>query len=484
MNEKQNSTPVETQEFNKVLNKFDIFAIAFGAMIGWGWVIMAGIWIMRAGSFGAMSAFAVGGVMVIFVGLTYAELTSAIPETGGAHVFSHRAFGPNVSYLCSWSLILGYVGVVAFESVAFPTVVQYLFPNFLKWKLYTIAGYDVYLTWLLTGIIAAGLILYLNYKGTKDAAKVQNILTIAIFAIGITLIAASVVKGDVSNLKPFWNNGAGGIFAVAIMTPFMFVGFDVIPQAAEEINVPFKEIGKIMILSIVLAASWYILIILAVSLIMTYPEMDASLLVTADAMKKVFGNSTAMANVLVIGGLAGIITSWNSFFMGGSRAIYSMAHSKMLPKALGELHPVNKTPKWATILIGIIAMIAPFFGRQMMVWLTNAGGAAIVLAYFIVALSFLKLRKSEPDLVRPYKVANGKLVGFGAVFMSAFMLALYVPGMPGGAGLTMPEIIILSFWALLGGFFYWNAKKSYADFGVRYAKEKPAAEADAEPEVV
>ena len=471
MNEKDNQNSKQPQEFNKVLNKFDIFAIAFGAMIGWGWVIMAGIWIMGAGSFGSMAAFGIGGIMVIFVGLTYAELTAAIPETGGAHVFSHRAFGAKTSYVCSWSLILGYVGVVAFESVAFPTVVQYLFPKFLKWKLYTIAGYDVYLTWLLTGVIAAGLILYLNYKGTKDAAKLQNILTIFIFLIGITLIAAAVVNGDSSNLKPLFNNGLGGIFTVAIMTPFMFVGFDVIPQAAEEINVPAKEIGKIMILSIVLAVSWYVFIILAVSLIMTYPEMDSSLLVTADAMKKVFNNSTAMANVLVIGGLAGIITSWNSFFMGGSRAIYAMAHSKMLPKALGELHPVNRTPKWATILIGIIAMIAPFFGRQMMVWLTNAGGAAIVLAYFIVALSFLKLRKSEPDLLRPYKVSNGTFVGIGAVVMSAFMLTLYIPGMPGGAGLKAPELIILAFWVALGGFFYFNAKKTYADFGVRDVKE-------------
>lgn len=475
--EKEHQPQQEKQEFKKVLSKFDIFAIAFGAMIGWGWVIMAGFWIMKAGSFGAMAAFAVGGVMVIFVGLTYAELTSAIPETGGAHVFSHRAFGANTSFICTWSLILGYVGVVAFESVAFPTVVQYLFPNFLKVKLYTIAGYDVYLTWLLTGVIAAGLILYLNYKGTKDAAKLQNILTIAIFAIGITLIAASVIKGDTANLKPFWNNGASGIFAVAIMTPFMFVGFDVIPQAAEEINVPAKEIGKIMILSIVLAASWYILIILAVSLIMTYPEMESSTLVTADAMKKVFSNSTAMANVLVFGGLAGIITSWNSFFMGGSRAIYSMAHSKMLPRALGELHPVNKTPKWATILIGIIAMVAPFFGRQMMVWLTNAGGAAIVLAYFIVALSFLKLRKSEPNLIRPYKVSNGKIVGTMAVIMSAFMLALYIPGMPGGAGLVTAELVILGFWVLLGGFFYIQAKKTYPDFGVRESKEEQKKEA-------
>ena len=102
-------------KFDKVLSSKDVFVIAFGAMIGWGWIVMAGEWIGYGGSIGAMIAFAIGGFMVLFVGLTYAELTSAMPECGGEHIFSLRAFGKNGSFICTWAIILGYVGVVAFE---------------------------------------------------------------------------------------------------------------------------------------------------------------------------------------------------------------------------------------------------------------------------------------------------------------------------------------------------------------------------------
>lgn len=455
------------EKFDKVLGKKDILAIGFGAMIGWGWVILAGEWILRAGSLGSMLAFALGGIMIVFVGLTYAELTSAIPETGGAHVFSHRAYGKNVSYICTWSLILSYVGVVAFEAVAFPTVVQYVFPNFLKGYMYTVAGFDVYASWVAVGVAMSLLIMFINLRGAKSAAQLQNILTVIIVGIGLALMAASAVKGDISKMEPLFIDGMGGVFSVAIMTPFMFVGFDVIPQAAEEINVPYKEIGKIMVISIAMAAVWYILVIFAVSVSLTHGEMKESVLVTADAMKKVYGNSALAANILVLGGLAGIVTSWNSFFIGGSRAIYSMAHSKMLPKSLGELHPVRKTPTMPILLIGIASLVAPFFGRATLVWLTNAGGFAIVIAYFIVGMSFVKLRKTEPDLPRPYKVSS-KFVGYMAILTSGLMATLYLPGMP--SGLILPEWIIVITWIVLGIIFYIQAKKTYPDFGERASR--------------
>lgn len=80
----------------KILKGFiekDIMALAFGAMIGWGWVVLTGPWIQKAGSMGAILAFIIGGIVVLFVGLTYAELTSAMPKCGGDLVFSYRALG-------------------------------------------------------------------------------------------------------------------------------------------------------------------------------------------------------------------------------------------------------------------------------------------------------------------------------------------------------------------------------------------------------
>lgn len=455
---------MEDSKFERVLSKKDIFAIAFGAMIGWGWVVMAGDWIKGAGTLGSIMAFIIGGIMVLFVGLTYAELTAAMPQCGGEHVFSLRALGKNGSFVCTWAIILGYVGVVAFEACAFPTVIQYICPGFLKGYMYTIAGFDIYASWVAVGVIASIIITIINYFGAKSAAKLQTILTISIAAIGVALVAASGFSGNIENTKPLFTDGVGGILTVAVMTPFMFVGFDVIPQAAEEINVPFKKIGKIMILSIVMAVIWYIMIIIAVSMVMTKSQLDTSTLVTVDAMKNAFFGSEMAAKVVIIGGMAGIVTSWNSFFMGGSRAIYSLAESKMLPGFLAKLHPKYKTPTNAILLIGVISVVAPFFGRAMMIWLTNAGSFGVVVAYVLVSMSFLVLRFREPDMIRPYKVKCGKIIGGIAILLSGFMMLLYFPGMP--SGLVKEELIMVGAWTVLGIIFYSIAKLKYSDFGV------------------
>ena len=113
-------------DFDKVLSAWDVLVIAFGAMIGWGWVVSTGDWIMQGGVLGAMLGFAIGGVMIFFVGLTYAELTSAMPQCGGEHVFSYKAMGPLGSFVCTWMIVLGYVGVVCFEACALPTIVAYI----------------------------------------------------------------------------------------------------------------------------------------------------------------------------------------------------------------------------------------------------------------------------------------------------------------------------------------------------------------------
>lgn len=444
-------------KFERVLNKKDVFVLAFGAMIGWGWVVLSGEWILKAGTVGAMIAFALGGLMVLFVGLTYAELTAAMPKCGGEHVFSYRALGRNASFICTWAIVLGYISVVAFEAVAFPTVMQYLFPSYMKVHLYSVAGFDIYLTWLLVGVISSILIAAVNYFGVKPAARFQGILTIVIAIIGLSLITGSLFNGEVSNVQPLFKDGVNGIIAVAVMTPFMYVGFYVIPQAAEEMNIPFKKIGQILILSVVMAVVWYVAIIGGVSLAMSSTQIETSELVTADAMANIFFNSPIASKVLIIGGIAGILTSWNSFYVGGSRAIYSMAESGMLPSFLARLHPKYKTPCNAVILVGVISSLAPFLGRKMLVWLSDAGGLTIVVAYLIVSISFLVLRKKEPEMSRPYKVKHGKLVGTIAVIMCVVLAIMYLPGSP--AALVWPyEWGILIAWTVLGSVFFVWAK--------------------------
>ena len=461
----------KTSEFNKVFSAWDILVIAFGAMIGWGWVVSSGGWIEKGGVLGAALGFVIGGIMIFFVGLTYAELTAAMPQCGGEHVFSHRAMGATGSFICTWAIILGYVGVVCFEACAFPTILTYLIPGFLKGYLYTVAGFDIYASWLIVAIVIAFIIMIINIYGAKTAALLQTILTVIIGGAGILLIVASVFNGSVDTLgeQMFVGSSVGvnikSVLAVAVITPFYMIGFDVIPQAAEEINVPPKKIGKMLILSVVLAVVFYALVIIAVGLVLSPDEIVASQngsgLVTADAMAKAFGTSV-MAKVIIVGGMCGIITSWNSFMIGGSRAMYSMAESYMIPKVFAKLHPKHKTPVNALILIGALTMLAPFAGRAMMVWICDAGNFGCCLAYCMVSLSFLILRKKEPDMNRPYKVRAYRFVGIMAVLMSGFMVLMYcIPGSSGS--LVIQEWAMVGAWILLGVVFFIICKIKYKE---------------------
>ena len=461
----------EKKKFKKILNIWDVLVVAFGAMIGWGWVVSSGSWIESGGVLGTIIAFVIGGLLIFFVGLTYAELTPAMPKVGGEHLFSYKAFGPTGSFICTWALILSYVGVVCFEACSLPTILQYLFPNLLQGYMYTVAGFDVYVTWVAIGGGFAVLLVILNIIGIKKAAIVQKILTACIAIAGILLFVASLFSGSPDNFgsQLFAGDNFGSAFnniiKVAMITPFFFFGFDVIPQAAEEINIKPRKIGMVMLLSIVLAVAFYSIVVFGVGYVFNRSEisdsMNTSGLVTADAMAKAF-NNPIMAKVLIIGGLCGIVTSWNSFLIGGSRAIYSMADSYMLPRSFARVTTKNKSPFMALILVGVLSVIAPFFGRTMLIWIVDAANFACCLAYCLVSISFLIIRKKHPEMERPFKIKHYKIVGVIATVLSAAVVLMYlIPGT--GVTLTWQEWIIVGGWVALGLIFYIVSRLRYKE---------------------
>lgn len=420
-------------------------------MIGWSWVVLSSTWIMSAGTLGAILAFLIGGGAMLLIGLTYAELASALPFAGGEHVYSERALGSGASFVCTWAIVLGYVSVVTFEAVALPTVLDSLMPGLNKVFLWQIAGWDVYLSWVLTGVAGAVVMTWINIRGVRMASLVQTVVVLAMLLVGILFVSGAVVAGSVSNMQPLWRDGFSGMSLVLVMVPFMFVGFDTIPQAAEEIDLPYRDIGSVLMLSVMMAIAWYSLIVLGVGLMLNESELPNASLAPAEANARMYGEFGRLA--LLGAGLAGIITSWNAFIIGGSRAIYALARANLLPAFLGELHPRYHTPVNAILLIGLLSIIGPFFGRPALVWAVDAGGLGIVIAYSMVALSFLVLRRKEPELARPYRVPYGNLVGWLALLLSCGLGLLYLPGSP--SALVWPqEWAIVIVWALLGGVLY------------------------------
>ncbi len=433
--------------FTRVLGRWDVLAVAFGAMIGFGWIVLTGGFLQDAGSFGSALAFVIGAVIMALVGLTYAELVSAMPQAGGEHNYVLRGLGSRSAFVCSWSLVLGYVSVVAFEAVALPQTVLFLAPDMLAGELWRVADYDVYASWVAVGVLGAVVITGLNYVGVRPAAVFQTFAVAFLLVVGALLLFGSFVGGETDNLQPLFNGGVGGVIAVLVAVPFLFVGFDVIPQSAEEINLPFKQIGKLVVVAVLGAGAFYAMVMLTVGASLPVDSLAESDLAAADGMAALWSSET-MGNVLVVGGIAGILTSWNGFMIGATRLLYAMSSSGMLPSWFGKLHPTYRTPTNAILFIGGLSILAPLFGRQMLVWLVDAGGFVIVVAFFFVTVTFVVLRSREPEMERPFRVLGGSGVGVAAAVLTFVLGILFMPGMPAALVWPYEWLILIAWWGV------------------------------------
>ncbi|MGE0486924.1 MAG: APC family permease [Gammaproteobacteria bacterium] len=437
----------------RILARRHVVALAFGAMVGWSWVLLTGLWIGRAGSLGAVLAFVIAGVAMVLIALTYAELAAAMPQTGGEHVYTARAFGPGLSFLCTWALLFGYVSVVAFEVVALPYALSALLPAIDVGRLWQVGEWPVYASHIAIGIGAALALTAVNVRGIESAARLQGVVTLLIVGAGIMLCTGAVGQGGAPNLEPLFADGVAGILGVVVMVPLMFVGFDVIPQAAEEIDLPPARIGALVVVSVLCAVAWYGAVVLAVGWVLDAPARAAEALPTAAAASRAWGDSRAGV-LLICGGIAGIVTTWNAFLVGASRLVHVMAEDGQLPRWLaGGGAAEAGAPRRALWVICGLSCLAPWFGRPALVWLVDAGSVGVIVAYAIVALAFLRLRAREPDMPRPYRVPYGQWVGRAAFVLAVAIGLLYLPWSP--SALRWPEewLVCLT-WVVLGFAFH------------------------------
>lgn len=450
-------------ELEKTMGTFDVLAMAFGTMIGWGWIMLSGSWVADGGVAGAILAFAIGAVMCIFVGLTYAELTPALPATGGGLVFAYRGMGYTGGWITGWSMIFAYVGVAAWEGPALATAIGYIVPLPKIATLWTIQGFEVTGGFVLIGVVGGIFMTLINYMGGHGAAAFETIATAALATGGILFFVSSLVKGDAANATPMLTTGKG-IVAVIIQVPAMFVGFDVIPQTVEESNVPMSKLGQIIIIAIIMSGVWYMMMILATSFAAPSDFRIASLesavgVPVADAFAYCMG-SEILGKCIIVVALCGILTSWNGFIIGAARLMFGMGRAKMLPAVFGKTHPKHNSPYASVLLVGIVTFLSPLLGKNALGWFVDASSLGTVFAYLMVTIAFIKVRKQEPELDRPYK-APGTWVGYVAAVISVFFIYLYTPIGPGA--LSAPCWGMVAFWIILGVVLYQMAKKTYKD---------------------
>jgi amino acid transporter len=447
------------------LGERGLFCLAFGSIIGIGWVTVLGSWLQTAGPLGAALAFALGGALMLAVALCYAELTSALPVAGGEIAFSYRAFGTAKAFWVGWLLAFGYLSVSAFEAAAVGRVLAYLWPSLPGSVLYTVFGSDVRAGSLLWGLLLTAILTWLNHRGVGVSMAIQTVLTVFLIGVGIVFVGAGLAVGRLENLQPLMASeemmeAGRGIFLVFVTAPLWFVGFDTIPQVAEEAHaeVAPRRLGRIILTSVAWATVFYVGVILAASAVSPWPALVGEPLPTATAFRRAFA-APFMADLVLWAAVAGLVTSWNGFFVAGTRVLFALGRARMVSPGLGAVHPRHGTPHAAVWLAGAVTAVSCLLGEKALTAFVNVSSVCLAAAFFGVALSAGSLRRSAPDLPRPYRMPAGPLVAFIAAAGSLLIcLALIVPSSP--AALRWPlEWLLFGGWCLLGVVLWHGARR-------------------------
>lgn len=432
---------------SKVLGRTDIIAVGFGTMVGWSWVMMGPIWVNEAGLVGAIAAFIIGGAIILTIGLTYGELTAALPLAGGEFVFAYRAMGNRAAWIVGWIMSMAYIGVAAWEGIALATAMNYMFPLPQVGLLWEVAGYQVHMSWALVGMLGAVIITLLNFFGVRPAVLFQVMATAAMMIIVLFIFFGGAVFGSVDNIGDMFGSYEGFSY-VFLMVPAMLIGFDVIPQSSEEMNIEPRYIGKMILVCIIVSIIWYILLITGVSLAAPVEIRGSGVIPMADVASYMF-NGDIFSVIIIVGGIFGILTSWNGFFIGATRLLFSMGRAGMLPAVFGRLHKKYRTPYVAIFLIGAVCVTAPLLGMNALVWFMDTSTFCALISYILVIISFIMLKKNEPELPRPFNIKGGAKTGIFILAITAVYLGLYINENVNLSGVS-PEFVITAAWMLLG----------------------------------
>ncbi len=450
----------------KEISASQFFTLAFGAIIGVGWVVVLSEWLSQAGPLGAILALVGGGLVMMLVGLCYAEMATMLPVSGGEVAYTYELYGVKTCFATGWLLALAYISVTAFEAISVGWIAGALIPGIQGATIYTSRGDSVQLGSLLLGLGGMALLSWLNYRGARSAAIFQDVLTYGLLILSAIFISAGIVWGQAVNLEPlFQRGGAGpawqGVLTVLATAPFWYAGFNVIPQVMEERapKTSLRLAGRMILLAIGIAALFYSLVILSCSMTLPWEKLLALELPAAAAFETAF-RSPALAKVALLAALLGLVTTWNTVFISASRVLFALGRARIISPAFARVHAGFGSPTTAVLFVGVVASSGLFLGRSAIIPIVNVAGTCLAFAFLLSCLSVIKLRRTRPDLPRPYRVPGGTATAAVAAAGSLFMIcfSLYQPYVNARGTFPLEWILFLG-WAVLGALFWALAHK-------------------------
>lgn len=419
----------------------DYFALAFGSMVGVGWLVLMDDWLGRGGPLGAILAFALGGLLLLPIGYIYGKWVERLPDAAGEAAYVAQAFSPTASYFTGWIMLLAYLIVCPWEAVAVGKLAAYIFPWLNSHEIYTVWGHPVFLPRLLLGIALTLFLAIINYRGVRLSATFQSWATSLVLLLIVVVIFTSARHGSVSNFHPaFSGPPLVSILLTLQIVPYFMTGFESVPKVAEEAHPAFQSNGffRPIAMAVAVGAGFYVLVVAAVAYVAPWQSLLGKSFATALAFEHAMGSPWLVRLILLIAIFA-LFEVFNGNFVASSRLLFAFGRRGTIHSRFGTVHPKFLTPTVAIIGITTATLIGLFLGDALLVPVTEVGSMASATGWLMACLSFFMVEK-QPGI--------RAVAGFAICVALLLVLMKLLPIFPGH--FSNPDWVALVAWLALG----------------------------------
>lgn len=436
-----NESSENTNGLKRSLSATNLVTLGIGAIVGTGIFVITGqAAAMYAGPALTIS-FLISAIGCVLAGLCYAEYAAMIPVSGGVYSYSYTTMGEILAWFVGWILILEYLFACSSVAVGWSGYMLSLLEGWGIALPQQIAGstFDHLPngSWVWTGriinfpaVFIIGIVSAFLIGGIKQSAIVNNIIVVIKVSVILLFIGFGLSYIDTSNWTPYipentgayGNFGWTGILRGAAVVFYAYLGFDALSTAAGEAKNPQKDMPKGILISLLICAILYISVTLVLTGIVNYTELNVDAPI-ALAIDRTGSGLAWLSPFIKLGAIAGLSSVILVMMLGQSRIYYSISKDGLLPKVFSKVHDKHGVPHNATIFASVItALIAGLFPLHVLSELVSIG---TLMAFTIVCISIVILRRTQPNLKRPFRTPWVPFIPLlGAVICIVQMLSL------------------------------------------------------------
>ena len=430
----------ERHVLKQTLGPISIVAIGIGAIIGAGIFVLTGTAAAQYAGPGIMLSFVLAGVACAFVGLCYAELAALLPVSGSTYSYTYATLGEFFAWIIGWDLVLECAMGAATVAVGWSGYVVSVLRDFgIHVPPQFAAAPGTVAAKLADGTVVHGivnlpaafivlLLTYLLIRGTKESARLNNIMVAVKLVVVLAFIAVGASYVSTTNLTPlipantgeFGHFGWSGVLRGAGVVFFAYIGFDAVSCAAQEAkncqrDMPIGILGSLLICTLL-----YVVVAAVITGIVPYAQLDVADPIAVAV--NVIG-VTWFAALIKLGALVGLTTVILVLLYGQSRVFFTISRDGLLPPMFAAVHPKLGTPHRSLMMIGaVVAVVAALTPIGILGEMVSIG---TLFAFIMVCGAVLYLRRSDADVARPFRTPGVPFVPLlGVAFCLLLMAAL------------------------------------------------------------